>query len=125
MSVSKSVKAQGLGTVITTASRFFASDHRLYLKTEGNTVIGLLKVGPKNLFIRNEQGTIKEISPICVLDFYVHESVQRGGYGKVGTKACANLTRPLRRFLRKCCLLRVCDQSASDMTVLLQSCSAF
>ena len=27
-------------------------------------------------------GTIKEISPLCVLDFYVHESIQRGGHGK-------------------------------------------
>ena len=45
-------------------------------------MIGLLKVGMRKLFIRNEYGSIKEISPLCVLDFYVHESVQRGGYGK-------------------------------------------
>ena len=47
-----------------------------------NKVIGLLKVGVRKLFIRNEHGQIKEISPLCVLDFYVHESVQRGGMGK-------------------------------------------
>lgn len=52
------------------------------MKAEGNKVIGLLKVGVKKLFIRNEYAAIKEISPLCVLDFYVHESVQRGGYGK-------------------------------------------
>jgi alpha-tubulin N-acetyltransferase 1 len=45
-------------------------------------VLGLLKVGVKKLFIRNESGQIKEISPLCVLDFYVHESVQRSGQGK-------------------------------------------
>jgi alpha-tubulin N-acetyltransferase 1 len=45
------------------------------LKAEGNKVVGLLKVGVKNLFIRNEHGAIKEITPLCVLDFYVHESV--------------------------------------------------
>ncbi len=28
-------------------------------------------------------GQIKEISPLCVLDFYVHESVQRNGLGKL------------------------------------------
>ena len=28
-------------------------------------------------------GSIKELKPLCVLDFYVHESVQRGGIGKV------------------------------------------
>ena len=45
-------------------------------------VIGLLKVGMRKLFIRNDSGQIKEITPLCVLDFYVHESVQRGGQGK-------------------------------------------
>lgn len=42
-------------------------------------MLGLLKVGVKKLFIRNDAGNIKEINPLCVLDFYVHESVQRGG----------------------------------------------
>ena len=46
-------------------------------------MLGLLKVGVKKLFIRNEAGNIKEINPLCVLDFYVHESVQRGGQGKM------------------------------------------
>jgi alpha-tubulin N-acetyltransferase 1 len=48
-----------------------------------NTAFGFIKIGKKNLFIRNQAGTIKEISPICVLDFYVHESQQRSGFGKV------------------------------------------
>ena len=75
-----SSKAQGLPSTITSASRFFTSgDNKLYLKAQGNKVIGLLKVGVKHLFIRNDWGAIKEISPLCVLDFYVHESVQRGG----------------------------------------------
>ena len=26
---------------------------------------------------------VKEIEPLCLLDFYVHESEQRSGYGKV------------------------------------------
>jgi alpha-tubulin N-acetyltransferase 1 len=71
-----------LPAVITSASRLFTSDNRLYIKAEGNKAIGLIKVGVKKLFIRNEFGAIKEISPLCVLDFYVHESVQRGGHGK-------------------------------------------
>jgi len=36
-------------------------------------------VGYRNLFIRDERANIKEIKPLCVLDFYVHESIQRGG----------------------------------------------
>ena len=77
-----SSKAQGLPSIITSASRMFTSDNRLYLRVEGNKVIGLIKVGKKKLFIRNEMAQMKEITPLCVLDFYVHESIQRGGYGK-------------------------------------------
>ena len=43
----------------------------------------MLKVGPRKLFIRQNSGEIREIMPLCVLDFYVHESVQRGGHGKM------------------------------------------
>lgn len=77
-----SSKSQGLPSIITSASRMFTSDNRLYLRVEGNKVIGLIKVGKKKLFIRNEMAVIREINPLCVLDFYVHESVQRGGHGK-------------------------------------------
>ena len=62
--------------------RLWGSDNRLYLKVDGMRVIGLIKVGARKLFIRGENGQIKEITPLCVLDFYVHESVQRGGMGK-------------------------------------------
>ncbi|KAI9352730.1 touch receptor neuron protein Mec-17-domain-containing protein, partial [Obelidium mucronatum] len=44
--------------------------------------IGLLKVGVKNLFVSDEYGRQIQISPLCVLDFYVHESMQRTGNGK-------------------------------------------
>ena len=53
------------------------------MSVKGNQCLGFLKVGKKNLFIRNESGAIKEIKPLCVLDFYVHESVQRIGLGRV------------------------------------------
>lgn len=46
------------------------------------TVIGILKSGLKNLFIRRAGGEMHEIRPVCVLDFYVHENFQRGGWGK-------------------------------------------
>jgi len=52
------------------------------MKVEGNKAISLLKVGKKNLFIRNESAAIREIHPLCVLDFYVNESMQRGGHGR-------------------------------------------
>lgn len=69
-----SAKAQKLPQVITTNNKFYTSDNKIYIKAEGNTCIGFIKVGKRNLFIRNEYGGIREISPLCVLDFYVHES---------------------------------------------------
>jgi len=45
-------------------------------------VVGLLKVGCKKLFVYDTQGVQHEMQPLCVLDFYVHESCQRRGYGK-------------------------------------------
>ena len=77
-----SAKAQKLPQVITTTGKLFASDNRLYLQAVGKAVVGLLKVGKRNLFINGGSGQIKEIKPLCVLDFYVHESVQRGGHGR-------------------------------------------
>eukprot|EP01112_Ceratiomyxa_fruticulosa_P011117 TRINITY_DN2992_c0_g1_i3.p1 TRINITY_DN2992_c0_g1~~TRINITY_DN2992_c0_g1_i3.p1 ORF type:complete len:692 (+),score=131.29 TRINITY_DN2992_c0_g1_i3:210-2285(+) len=76
-------KAQGLPQNVTSYHKLLASDHKLYIFRENNTCIGILKVGPKKLFIRTELGTHKEILPLCVLDFYVHESCQRSGYGHV------------------------------------------
>ena len=77
-----SAKAQGLKAIITTPVKFYSSNHRAYFKVEKNLIIGFLKVGTKKLFIRNDYGKINEIEPLCVLDFYVHESQQRFGHGK-------------------------------------------
>ena len=63
-------------------NRFAGSDQRLYLKVDGATVQGFIKVGTKDLFYRDPSGRCKEISPLCVLDFYVHDTVQRQGLGK-------------------------------------------
>ncbi len=55
----------------------------MYLLSNKSQAIGFLKIGKKKLFIRDEKGTISEINPKCVLDFYVNEKCQRSGYGKV------------------------------------------
>jgi alpha-tubulin N-acetyltransferase 1 len=55
----------------------------MYIKADKHKVLGFLKTGYKNLFHRDYSGKISEIRPLCVLDFYVHESVQRTGVGKV------------------------------------------
>ncbi|XP_045625911.1 alpha-tubulin N-acetyltransferase isoform X2 [Procambarus clarkii] len=80
--------AQGLNNVITTADKMQNSDHLLYLMKEEDEatgqclVVGMLKVGRKKLFLLDSEQRTKECAPLCVLDFYIHESRQRRGYGK-------------------------------------------
>ena len=67
---------------ITSLGKVAANGHTLYIKADGNKCVGILKVGRKKLFVRNRSGAYIEMNPLSVLDFYVHESVQRGGHGK-------------------------------------------
>jgi alpha-tubulin N-acetyltransferase 1 len=60
---------------ITSFGKLSANGHKLYIKVDGNKCIGILKVGYKKLFVRNRGGSIVEMNPLSVLDFYVHESV--------------------------------------------------
>lgn len=84
-----SAEAQTLPTIITTYAKFAASDDQhLYLlrspsKGEDTPrVLGLLKVGTKDLFFHDELGQLSQkLRPLCVLDFYIHESQQRRGLG--------------------------------------------
>ena len=77
-----SSKAQNLQTIITNTSRFFPSNHRLFIKAEGNMVFGYLKIGLKKLFLRDRLFNYHERKTLCVLDFYVYDAVQRKGIGK-------------------------------------------
>ena len=77
-----SSQAQNLPTIITTSQKFFTSNHRIVLKAEKDKVLGFIKVGVKKLYLRDRHYNYHEVSPLCVLDFYVHESVQRKGIGK-------------------------------------------
>ncbi|XP_063147401.1 alpha-tubulin N-acetyltransferase 1 isoform X2 [Candoia aspera] len=84
-----SAKAQNLPAPITSASRMQTNRHVLYIlkdteakMTGKGAIIGFLKVGYKKLFVLDRQGAHNEVEPLCVLDFYIHESLQRHGYGK-------------------------------------------
>ncbi|CAH1968298.1 unnamed protein product [Acanthoscelides obtectus] len=83
-----SAKAQGLSKPITTADRLRNSEHRLYilLDQQANNgkgaVTGMLKTGAKGLYVFDRDGQHYQVSPPCVLDFYVHDSRQRTGLGK-------------------------------------------
>ncbi len=68
--------------VITTAQRLHSSDHRLYILSEHDALLGIIKIGRKKLFLVDQQERLREFQPPCVLDFYIHESCQRQGFGK-------------------------------------------
>jgi hypothetical protein len=54
------------------------TDHKLFVHRGDRTINGILKIGKKKLFHRDSKsGKMHEIEPLCVLDFYVHESMQR------------------------------------------------
>ncbi|XP_052325266.1 alpha-tubulin N-acetyltransferase 1 isoform X3 [Oncorhynchus keta] len=82
-----SAKAQYLTAPITSASKLQTNKHHLYLLKDGESnggrglVVGFLKVGYKKLFLLDQQGAHVETEPLCVLDFFVKENLQRHGYG--------------------------------------------
>ncbi|XP_041665198.1 alpha-tubulin N-acetyltransferase 1 isoform X2 [Cheilinus undulatus] len=82
-----SAKAQQLTAPITSASKLQSQRHQLYLLKDGESnggrgvVVGFLKVGYKKLFLLDRQGVHIEAEPLCVLDFYISENLQRHGYG--------------------------------------------
>ena len=71
--------SQKLPAVLTTYTKTVmgCDNQKIFMKTDKNKVLGFLKIGNKKLFVTNDFGQMKEIDPLCVLDFYVHESVQR------------------------------------------------
>ena len=74
---------------ITQAHTLGETSARLYLLAQSGphgapVLVGLLKVGHKNLFHWDAHGRTTELrDQLSVLDFYVHEQYQRGGFGKV------------------------------------------
>lgn len=81
-----SCAAQGLPAPVTSTHRLQGSGHRIYILVEptagGGIVLGLLKVGFKQLFLRDEHSRLRQVRPLCLLDFYVHQSRQRQGCGR-------------------------------------------
>ncbi|XP_030645309.1 alpha-tubulin N-acetyltransferase 1 [Chanos chanos] len=82
-----SAKAQKLPAPITSAAKLQSNRHHFYLLKEGESnggrgvAVGFLKVGYKKLFLLDQRGAHVETEPLCVLDFYITENLQRHGYG--------------------------------------------
>ncbi|KAF9923901.1 Alpha-tubulin N-acetyltransferase 1 [Linnemannia zychae] len=62
---------------------FLTSSSRLRSEEKGVYVAGMLKMGEKKLFIVDKSGILHEQEVCCVLDFYVDETCQRRGFGKL------------------------------------------
>lgn len=84
-----SALAQDLRQPITSGAKLRMQDeHTVYLLVDRHSngglgsVVGMIKAGKKNLFLLDGRGAQKEVYPMCVLDFYVHESRQRAGCGR-------------------------------------------
>jgi len=83
----KSAQAQGLNGAVTSVEQLALSEQRCYILKDINStrpngsIIGFLKVGSKKLFFINPESQQVEVTPLCVLDFYVNESRQRQGHG--------------------------------------------
>ncbi|XP_016972035.1 alpha-tubulin N-acetyltransferase 2 [Drosophila rhopaloa] len=82
-----SAVAQGLRHPVTTAEKLVATEQVVYLMADNEAgrwaVTALLKVGTKDLFLFDKQGSCRRADQTpAILDFYVHESRQRRGLGK-------------------------------------------
>lgn len=83
----QSAEAQGLRQVLTSYTKLQAADTRVYIAAQRDAqvvrVVGILKMGSKNLFVRTQNAQFRELQPLCCLDFYVHFSCQRCGIGRL------------------------------------------
>ncbi|XP_073938695.1 alpha-tubulin N-acetyltransferase 1 isoform X3 [Castor canadensis] len=84
-----SAKAQHLPAPITSASRMQSNRHVIYVLKDTSArpagkgaIVGFLKVGYKKLFVLDDREAHNEVEPLCILDFYIHESLQRHGHGR-------------------------------------------
>ncbi|KAI1715575.1 GNAT acetyltransferase, mec-17 domain-containing protein [Ditylenchus destructor] len=74
-------------TVLTSCAKLIDSDHVLYVAweyySENNVsrITGYIKVGRKQLYLFDNSMRPYEGSFVCLLDFYVHYSLQRKGIG--------------------------------------------
>uniref|UniRef100_A0A914USG5 Alpha-tubulin N-acetyltransferase n=1 Tax=Plectus sambesii TaxID=2011161 RepID=A0A914USG5_9BILA len=85
-----STEAQGLRRVLTTYDKVAESEDQqaIYLlwqksdrRENMSNIIGMLKVGQKKLYLFDKKMRSYQVAPTCILDFYVHDSLQRQGYG--------------------------------------------
>ena len=86
----KSGHAQILNGPITSVEKLAGSNHTIIIVCcsadgeNGETsccCVGYLKYGIKDLYFYHKNGKVTQSSPVCLLDFYVDDSMQRNGLG--------------------------------------------
>ena len=66
--------------------------------------------------VQDNAGRLHEVEPVCILDFYVHESQQRKGYGKVLFEEVLKVIERMRErerereYVRLCKIVRNCNK---------------
>ncbi len=76
--------SQQLNDPITSLEKFLspaASTHNLIVCRNKDNIIGYIKYGKKDLYFYKKDGKVVQVSPICLLDFYVSDIYQRQGIG--------------------------------------------
>jgi hypothetical protein len=84
-----SAKSQNLRRPLTTYDKILDSDEgqHLYIYWEKpenspfSIFLGFLKISTKKLYLRDSDGKQFISNPVCILDFYVHETVQNSEIG--------------------------------------------
>lgn len=76
-----SSEEQKLNKALTSLTNVIENNHTIYcLLNENNVIIGILKIGPKNLYLYDTD-EMHYLNCLCVLDFYVSSNFQRKGLG--------------------------------------------
>lgn len=77
-------QAQCLTGPISSTDKFRDSNHVAIAIVIDGKPVGFAKVGSKDLFFYTKQGRVLERRGVpCLLDFFVSESLQRSGIGKI------------------------------------------
>ena len=87
--IAQGLVGRGGPNPITVVNQLGETEARVYILAQQEpgkppVAVGLLKIGCKSLFHFDGNGKARELPhQLSVLDFYVHEDWQRGGYGKM------------------------------------------
>lgn len=76
----RSAISQKLKQIITTTTKFYGTDQRIYIKVAGNKALGFIKVGEKKLFyhdyVKEDQFRLEALSNSCQLQSSIYTFIK-------------------------------------------------